>query len=88
MTSVFPTQVASFTGEKQAIAKYDQSLIDAYKTVVKEALASGLGFGSLFFVLISSYGLAVWFGGKMVIEKGYTGGEVVTIIFAVLTGSM
>ncbi|WJX90822.1 ABC transporter B member 11 [Trifolium repens] len=80
--------VASFTGEKQAIAKYDQSLIDAYKTVVKEALASGLGFGSLYFVVIASYALAVWFGGKMIIEKGYTGGEVVTIIFAVLTGSM
>ncbi|XP_045813313.1 ABC transporter B family member 4-like [Trifolium pratense] len=80
--------VASFTGEKQAIAKYDQSLIDAYKTVVKEALASGLGFGSLYFVVIASYGLAVWFGAKMIIEKGYTGGEVVTIIFAVLTGSM
>ncbi|XP_058757109.1 ABC transporter B family member 11-like [Vicia villosa] len=80
--------VASFTGEKQAIAKYDQSLLDAYTSVVKEALASGLGFGSLYFVVIASYGLAVWFGGKMVIEKGYTGGEVVTIIFAVLTGSM
>jgi hypothetical protein len=34
--------IASFTGEKQVIAKYDQSLIDAYTTVVKEALASGL----------------------------------------------
>ncbi|CAK8563877.1 unnamed protein product [Lathyrus sativus] len=80
--------VASFTGEKHAIAKYDQSLIDAYRTAVKEALASGLGFGSLYLVVIASYGLAVWFGGKMVIEKGYTGGEVVTIIFAELTGSM
>ncbi|XP_061354694.1 ABC transporter B family member 11-like isoform X1 [Gastrolobium bilobum] len=80
--------VASFTGEKQAIAKYDQSLIQAYKTGVQEAVASGLGFGSLFFVVISTYGLAVWFGGKMIIEKGYTGGEVMTVIFAVLTGSM
>ncbi|KAJ1403009.1 P-loop containing nucleoside triphosphate hydrolase [Sesbania bispinosa] len=80
--------VASFTGEKQAIAKYNQSLIKAYKTVVQEAIASGLGFGSLYFVVISSYGLAIWFGGKMIIEKGYTGGEVVTVIFAVLTGSM
>ncbi|XP_057415708.1 ABC transporter B family member 11-like [Lotus japonicus] len=80
--------VASFTGEKQSIVKYNQSLIKAYKTVVQEALASGLGFGSLYFVVICSYGLAVWFGGKMVIEKGYTGGDVVTVIFAVLTGSM
>ncbi|RDX91485.1 ABC transporter B family member 11, partial [Mucuna pruriens] len=69
--------VASFTGEKQAIAKYNQSLIKAYKAGVQEALASGLG-----------YGLAIWFGAKMIIEKGYTGGEVVTVIIAVLTGSM
>lgn len=87
MNSIFQMQVASFTGEKQAIAKYDNSLIDAYKTVVKEALASGLGFGSLYLVIICTYGLAVWLGGKMIIEKGYKGGEVVTVIFAVLTGS-
>ncbi|GAU17718.1 hypothetical protein TSUD_07800 [Trifolium subterraneum] len=33
--------VASFTGEKEAIAKYNQSLIKVCKTSVQEALASG-----------------------------------------------
>jgi ATP-binding cassette, subfamily B (MDR/TAP), member 1 len=80
-------QVASFTGEKQATANYNRSLIKVYKTAVQEALASGVGFGTLFFVFICSYGLAVWFGGKMIIEKGYTGGDVMTVIFAVLIGS-
>ncbi|KAL9325737.1 hypothetical protein ACSQ67_006382 [Phaseolus vulgaris] len=80
--------VASFTGEKQAIDKYNQSLIKAYKAGVQEALASGFGFGSLSFVSTCSYGLAIWFGAKMIIEKGYTGGEVVTVIMAVLIGSM
>ncbi|CAL8990956.1 unnamed protein product [Prunus brigantina] len=37
---------------------------------------------------MSSYALAIWFGGKMILEKGYTGGEVINIVFAVLTGSM
>ncbi|KAG5112742.1 hypothetical protein JHK82_036011 [Glycine max] len=80
--------VASFTGEKQAIDKYNQSIIKAYRAGVQEALATGLGFGSLYFVFNCSYSLATWFGAKMVIEKGYTGGEVVTVIMAVLTGSM
>ncbi|KAK7363395.1 hypothetical protein VNO77_05537 [Canavalia gladiata] len=80
--------VASFTGEKQTIDKYNQSLIKAYKTGVQEAVASGFGFGSLYFVFNCCYALAVWFGAKMIIEKGYTGGEVLTILFAVLTGSM
>ncbi|XP_057415709.1 ABC transporter B family member 11-like [Lotus japonicus] len=79
--------VASFTGEKQAIAKYNQFLTKAYKSLVQEALASGVGFGANYFVGISSYGLSVWFGGKMIIEKGYNGGEVVTVIFSVLIGS-
>ena len=55
---------------------------------MQEALATGLGFGSLFLVFNCSYSWATWFGAKMVIEEGYTGGEVVTVIMAVLTGSM
>lgn len=39
-------------------------------------------------VIFCSYALAVWFGGKMILEKGYTGGEVLNVIMAVLTGSM
>ncbi|MED6142738.1 ABC transporter B member 11 [Stylosanthes scabra] len=80
--------VASFTGEKQAVTKYNQSLIKAYKTSVQEAIASGLGFGVLYFVIIATYGLAIWYGAKMIIEKGYNGGDVITVIFALLTGSM
>ncbi|XP_029129242.1 ABC transporter B family member 11 isoform X2 [Cajanus cajan] len=80
--------VASFTGERKAIAKYNQSLIKAYKAGVQEALASGLAFGSLSFVFTCSYGLAIWFGAKMIIEKGYTGGDVVTVILSVSAGSM
>ncbi|KAL2338874.1 hypothetical protein Fmac_013320 [Flemingia macrophylla] len=80
--------VASFTGENQAIAKYNQSLIKIYKAGVQEALASGVGFGTLYFVFTASYGLAVWFGAKMIMEKGYTGGDVLTVLFAILTGSM
>ncbi|KHN03223.1 ABC transporter B family member 4 [Glycine soja] len=71
--------VASFTWEKQAIDKYNQSLIKPYKAGVQEALATGLGFGSLYFVFNCSYSWATWFG---------TGGEVVTVIMAVLTGSL
>lgn len=51
-------------------------------------MASGLGLGSVMFVVFSSYALAIWFGGKMILEKNYTGGEVINVIIAVLTGSM
>lgn len=39
-------------------------------------------------VVFSSYGMAVWFGAKMILEKGYSGGQVINVIVAVLTGSM
>ncbi|XP_011079475.1 ABC transporter B family member 4 [Sesamum indicum] len=80
--------VASFTGEKQAVSDYEKSLVEAYKSGVHEGWASGLGFGSVMFILFCSYALAIWFGGKMILEKGYTGGEVLNVIIAVLTGSM
>ncbi|KAI5345573.1 hypothetical protein L3X38_013450 [Prunus dulcis] len=39
-------------------------------------------------IMMCSYALAIWFGGKMILEKGYTGGEVINVVSAVLTGSM
>ncbi|KAH6787539.1 P-glycoprotein 11 [Perilla frutescens var. hirtella] len=80
--------VASFTGEKRAVAAYQRSLVKAYQSGVQEGWATGLGFGSAMFIIFCSYALAIWFGAKMILEKGYTGGEVLNVIIAVLTGSM
>nr|ATA63002.1 ATP-binding cassette protein [Lithospermum erythrorhizon] len=80
--------VASFTGEKQAVADYDKSLVKAYKSGVQEGFASGMGLGTVMCILFSSYALAIWFGSKMIIEKGYTGGQVLNVIISVLAGSM
>ncbi|XP_048138822.1 ABC transporter B family member 4-like isoform X1 [Rhodamnia argentea] len=79
--------VASFTGEKQAIATYNKFLVDAYKSGVDEGMAAGLGLGTAFLIIFCSYALAIWFGGRMILEKGYTGGQVLNVIVAVLTGS-
>ncbi|KAG2326821.1 hypothetical protein Bca52824_009549 [Brassica carinata] len=78
-------QVASFTGEKQAISNYNKHLVTAYKAGVMD---TGLRLGTLFLVVFCSYALAVWYGGKLILDKGYTGGQVLNIIISVLTGSM
>ncbi|PHT69126.1 ABC transporter B family member 12 [Capsicum annuum] len=80
--------VASFTGEKQAIEEYNKSLQKAYRYGVHEGLASGLGLGSAYFILFCNYALAFWYGGKMILEKGYTGGSVLSITLALLNASM
>ncbi|GAB2252720.1 hypothetical protein Droror1_Dr00005567 [Drosera rotundifolia] len=80
--------VASFTGEKEAIRKYDKKLIDAYSSTVQQGLVSGLGLGTLILIIFGTYALAVWYGGKLIISKGYNGGQVVNVMMAMLTGGM
>ncbi|KAJ0033918.1 hypothetical protein Pint_24169 [Pistacia integerrima] len=80
--------VASYTGEQQAVSKYNKSLIRAYKSGVQEGLAAGLGVGTVLLILSCGYALAVWLGGKMIIEMEYKGGDVIIVIFGVLLGSM
>ncbi|KAK9062090.1 hypothetical protein SSX86_019275 [Deinandra increscens subsp. villosa] len=79
--------VVSFTGEKQAIAKYEKSLTKAYRAGVQEALVSGLGSGVFMFCAFCCYSLTIWFGGKMIIEKGYTGGRVINVMLAIMISS-
>ncbi|CAI0375867.1 unnamed protein product, partial [Linum tenue] len=80
--------VTSFTGEKQAIENYNKHLVDAYKSGVNEGLVTGLAQGMFILIMFCTYSMAIWFGGKMVLEKGYSGGEVISVLNAILTGSI
>uniref|UniRef100_A0A0E0JMT7 MDR-like ABC transporter n=1 Tax=Oryza punctata TaxID=4537 RepID=A0A0E0JMT7_ORYPU len=80
--------VASFNGEKRAIAMYNTLIKKAYKATIMEGIIGGFGIGSIFFVVYCSYSLAFWYGAKLIISKGYTGGQVINVVFAILTGSM
>ncbi|WCJ22610.1 ABC transporter B family member 11 [Euphorbia peplus] len=80
--------VASFTGEKRAISNYNKFLQSAYQSSVHEGIAAGIGIGVVMLVVFSTYSIGVWFGAKMILEKGYSGGQVLNVIMAVLTGSM
>ena len=80
-------QVASFTGEKQAVSSYNKDLAHAYKSGIQEGCILGVGAGSISFVIFATYALGVWFGAKLIMEKGYSGGTVLNVIVAILTGS-
>ncbi|KAM3239987.1 hypothetical protein ACQJBY_053588 [Aegilops geniculata] len=79
--------VVSFNGEKKAIEMYNKFIKKAYKTAVEEGLINGFGMGSVFCIIFSSYGLGFWYGGKLIIDKGYTGGKIITVLFAIMTGA-
>ncbi|XP_047154648.1 ABC transporter B family member 9-like isoform X3 [Vigna umbellata] len=80
--------VASFTGERKAMEKYNMKLKIAYKTMIQQGMASGLGLGVLLLIVFCTYALAMWYGSKLVIEKGFNGGTVITVIVALMTGGM
>ncbi|KAL6840494.1 hypothetical protein ACP4OV_030304 [Aristida adscensionis] len=80
--------VASFNGEKQAIALYDKLIHKAYKATIEEGITNGFGRGSVFFIFYSSYGLAIWYGGKLILSGGYSGGDIVSILFAIMVGAL
>uniref|UniRef100_J3L363 MDR-like ABC transporter n=1 Tax=Oryza brachyantha TaxID=4533 RepID=J3L363_ORYBR len=79
--------VVSFNSEKKAIAMYSNFIKKAYKTTIEEGIITGFGMGCMLFITFGSYGLAFWYGGKLIVEKGYTGGRIITIMFTVLTGA-
>lgn len=81
-------QVVSFTGERRAIDKYNEFLKISYRSAVHQGAAVGLGVGSLLLIVFCSYGLAVWYGAKLIIEKGYTGGYIINVLMAIMTGAM
>ncbi|XP_072964824.1 ABC transporter B family member 9-like [Typha angustifolia] len=80
--------VVSFTGEKRAIDKYNLFIKTAYRSAVHEGTAAGMGIGSVLLIVFCSYGLAIWFGSKLIIEKGYQGGNVINVMMAIMSGAM
>ncbi|KAF2576219.1 hypothetical protein F2Q70_00002117 [Brassica cretica] len=80
--------VVAFTREKQATQKYEKKLEIAYKSMVQQGLFSGLGLGIMMVVSYCTYGIAIWYGAWLIMEKGYTGGQVMNVIFASLGGGM
>lgn len=81
-------KVASFTGEKHAIKNYNEKIEIAYKATVQQAVASGLGIGTMLLVIFCTYALAVWYGSKLIMSKNYNGGQVITVIMSIMTGGM
>lgn len=81
-------QVASLTAEKETINRYAKKMERACKFSIQQGLYSGLGFGAVSFIVFSGYGLAIWYGCKLILERGYEGGQIISILTAVVFGGM
>lgn len=87
--------VVAFGGQSKEIERYDENLIFAKNNNIKRSMFAAIGFGLLWFIIYSSYALAFWYGvGLILRDRGlgddavYTPGNMVTVFFSVMTGSM
>jgi ATP-binding cassette subfamily B (MDR/TAP) protein 1 len=85
---VHALKVVSFNGEKQAITTYNKFIRKAYELALQEGVVNGLASGFLDAALCCSYGLAIWYGSGLIVNHGYNGGMVVSVIMAVMMGAM
>ena len=79
--------MASFNGEKKAITLYNNFIKKAYKSAVKEGAVQGFGMGLLSLIYFSAFGLLIWYGSKLSLTKGYSGGDILTVMFAIMIGA-
>uniref|UniRef100_A0A0E0JJS6 MDR-like ABC transporter n=1 Tax=Oryza punctata TaxID=4537 RepID=A0A0E0JJS6_ORYPU len=81
-------KVAAFNGEKKAINTYNKFIKKAYESALQQGVINGLGLGSIISVFFSSYGLAVWYGSRLIVDRGYNGGIVINVIMAIMISAM
>ena len=76
--------MASFGGESRAAEKYNKSIVAFYKSEVYMDAVLGCVGGFIQLVLFSSCGLAVWYGSTMIIKKGYSAGNVASVMTIIM----
>merc|ERR1711871_788428 len=81
--------VAAFSGEERARSGYVRALHGMKKAAAFAGMTAGVGMGMVLFIMFCSYALALWYGGRLVLEESqnYTGGTVLIVFFSVLIGA-
>eukprot|EP00475_Leptophrys_vorax_P008988 TRINITY_DN1588_c0_g1_i1.p1 TRINITY_DN1588_c0_g1~~TRINITY_DN1588_c0_g1_i1.p1 ORF type:complete len:1318 (-),score=422.18 TRINITY_DN1588_c0_g1_i1:240-4193(-) len=87
--------VQSFAAQDYECERYHEQLKIAEKFGVKKGQVIGALYGGVYAVMFLSYALSFWYGGKLIMDNTinpytgnpYTGGNVMTVFFAILIGS-
>eukprot|EP00727_Mastigamoeba_balamuthi_P007601 m51a1_g3461 putative multidrug resistance protein 1 (1653) ;mRNA; f:696341-702590 len=80
--------VTAFGVQRKALARYQENLGMSRKMGYRKGFAMGISFGALFFVLFGSYGLAIWYGSKLVDSGEMNAGLVLTVFYSIIMGAM
>lgn len=68
--------ISSLGVEKREIEKYSERVKEATRGGTKSSFIQGTGYGLSQLILNTSYAIALWYGGKLVVDEGYNGGDV------------
>nr|XP_006812790.1 PREDICTED: multidrug resistance protein 1-like [Saccoglossus kowalevskii] len=80
--------VALFSGQPKECIRYDKELVVAKNIGIRKSLVTGISLMLTMFIIFSAYALAFWYGPLLVSRGEMSGGEVLTVFFCVMIGSM
>ncbi|KAA0703057.1 Multidrug resistance protein 1 [Triplophysa tibetana] len=81
--------VVAFNGQKKAVDKYEENLLEAKNFGVKKSVTTNVAMGLTQFIIFGAYALAFWYGTKLSVDEpeNYTIGRVITVFFCVMIGA-
>nr|KAF6493312.1 ATP binding cassette subfamily B member 11 [Rousettus aegyptiacus] len=81
--------VAAFGGEKREVERYEKNLVFAQRWGIRKGIVMGFFTGFMWCLIFFCYGLAFWYGSKLVLDDGeYTAGTLVQIFLSVIVGAL
>ncbi|XP_077998882.1 ATP-dependent translocase ABCB1-like isoform X2 [Glandiceps talaboti] len=80
--------VTCFNGQRKERQRYESELVKARTLGVRKAFTTGASMCITFVVMFGAYALAFWYGPTLVAKGELNGGEVLTVFFCVMIGSM
>ena len=80
--------VASFSGEKRSMARYEEKLLAAEKAGIKLSAIRGCGLAILFLSVFLTYGVGYWYGSLLIASGEADFGTVLTSVLACVIGSI
>ncbi|KAJ3243519.1 hypothetical protein HDU78_000400 [Chytriomyces hyalinus] len=79
--------IYSFSLQARFAVKYDQKLAKAEAADRAGGLTRGIGFGAFMLVMFCTYGLAFWYGSRLVLDGRMKGQDVLVSFMSLMMGS-
>ncbi|KAJ1558812.1 Multidrug resistance protein 1 [Nowakowskiella sp. JEL0078] len=79
--------VYAFSLQARFKTRYVECLDKAHKSDLRKGQAIGTGFGMFMLTLFCTYGLAFWYGSRLVLSGDMTPGTVIVVFMSILIGA-